>query len=293
VQKDKDKTREQLISELVEARQRIRGAEEALQRCTAKLSQSREEFKTFAHIVSHDLRNPLINLKGFAAELRLALETIRPATDVALPRLDDKQRQAVTTALYEDAPEALGFIESSVARIDRFISAVLKLSRLSRREFRFEPIDMEALVWEALKPLATQIEQRQVKVTVGALPEVVADRVSMEEIMGDILRNAVIYLTPDRPGEIEIAGERGPDKTTIRVRDNGRGIADEDMHRVFEPFRRAGKQDVPGEGMGLSYVKTLLHRHGGRIWCESELGVGTTFAFAMPNHLVKGEEHAI
>ena len=72
--------------------------------------------------------------------------------------------------------------------------------------------------------------------------------------------------------------------TTFHIRDNGRGIAAEDMDKVFAPFRRAGRQDVPGEGMGLAYVQALVRRHGGRIWCESEPGVGSTFSFTIPNH---------
>ena len=73
----------------------------------------------------------------------------------------------------------------------------------------------------------------------------------------------------------------------VTVRDNGRGIAKEEMDKVFTPFRRAGRQDVPGEGMGLAYVQALVRRHGGRIWCESELDVGTTFSFTLPSHLVE------
>jgi signal transduction histidine kinase len=182
---------------------------------------------------------------------------------------------------------------------------------LGRRELKLEPVDMEALVRAILETLAYQIEERQVSVTVGPLPEVAADRTSMEQIIGNLLGNAVKYLAPDRPGEIEITGERGPsagsgrgpsagsgrgpsagsgrghDEITFRIRDNGRGIVEEDMDKVFAPFRRAGKQDVPGEGMGLPYVQTLVRRHGGRIWCESEPGVGTTFTFTLSNHLAK------
>jgi signal transduction histidine kinase len=207
--------------------------------------------------------------------------------DTVLPHLDEKQRRAVTMALQEDVPEALGFIDSSVTRMDNFINAVLKLSRLGRRELKLEPVDMEALVQATLETLAHQIEERQVKVTVGSLPEVVADRTSMEQIVGNLLNNAVLYLASDRPGEIEVTAELGDDETTFRVRDNGRGIAEEDMPKVFAPFRRAGKQDVPGEGMGLAYVQTLVRRHGGRIWCESEPRVGTTFSFTISNHFAK------
>jgi signal transduction histidine kinase len=272
---------EQLQREVTERKQ---GGEQ-LRRYAAELERANEEVRQFAYIVSHDLRVPLTNLKGFSEELVYALEVIGSAMDKALPHLDGKQRRDVTTALREDVPEALGFIGSSVTRMDNFINAVLKLSRLGRRELKFELVDMEALVQVALQTLAHQMEERQVKVTVGSLPEVVADRASMEQILGNLLGNAVKYLDPGRPGEIEVTAERGCDETTFRVRDNGRGIAAEDMDKVFAPFRRAGRQDVPGEGMGLPYVQTLVRRHGGRIWCESEVGVGTVFTFTLSNDL--------
>ncbi len=256
-------------------------AEEQLQRYAVELEQANEEIKQFAYIVSHDLRGPLVNLKGFAAELRSALQVIDSAMDTALPHLGEEQRRTLTFALDEDVPEALQFIDSSVTRMDDFINAVLRLSRLGRRELRLEPVDMDDLVQATLETLAHQVEEHQGKVTVGTLLEVVVDRTSMEQIMGNLLGNAVKYLAPDRPAEIEITAERGPDETTFRIRDNGRGIAEEDMDKVFAPFRRIGRQDVPGEGMGLPYVQILVRRHGGRIWCESELGVGTTFSFTI------------
>jgi len=267
-------------------------AEEQLQRYSAELERANEEVKNFAYIVSHDLRAPLVNLKGFAAELRSSLEVIDPAMNSVLSHLDEAQRQEVMLALHEDIPEALGFIESSVTRMDHFIGAVLKLSRVGRRQLRPEPIDMNALVQEALQTVAHQLDEHQSKVTVAPLPVAVADRTSMEQIIGNILDNAVKYLDSDRPGEITITAERDGDETTFHIRDNGRGISEADMAKVFAPFRRAGKQDIPGEGMGLTYVQTLVRRHGGRIWCESELGVGTTFSFTISNDPAKGGDDA-
>jgi signal transduction histidine kinase len=270
--RDADKTKRQLISEL---------------------RQCREEFKKFTYIVSHDLRTPLINLKGFSAELRFALETVQSALDPLLLHLDDGQRPAVTTAIRDDIPESLEFIEFSVKRIDDFMNAVLRLSRLSRRDLKFDSIDMDALVQNVLETLADQIGQRQVEVIVSTpLPEVVADRDSMNEIMGIILKNAVVYLDPSRPGVIEVTGERNSDETLFSVRDNGRGIAQEDMHKVFEPFRRAGRQDFPGEGMGLVYAQTLARLHGGSITCTSQPGVGSEFAFTISSRVTQGGDHA-
>jgi PAS domain S-box-containing protein len=273
--------------ELAERKQ----AEEQLQHYSAELAQNNEELKRFSYTISHDLRTPLVNLKGFAGELASALEVVRSALHDILPQLDEEHRSAVTMALLADVPEALGFIDASVTRMDHYINALLKLSRLGRRELVLEQVDMETLTQATLETLAYQIEQRQARVTVGPLPEVVADRSSMEQIMSNLLNNAVIYLEPGRAGEIEISGERNAEETLFRVRDNGRGIAREDMDKVFAPFRRAGKQDVPGEGMGLAYVQTLVRRHGGCIWCESEPGLGTTFSFTLSHQLAQGDQY--
>jgi sensor domain CHASE-containing protein/signal transduction histidine kinase len=267
-------------------------AEDQRRHHAAELERANEEIKQFAYIVSHDLRAPLVNLKGFAAELHSAVEVVSPAVELALPRLDEEQRTHVASALHEDVPEALGFIDSSLNRLDRFISALLKLSRLGRSTLHPELLDVEALVRSTLGTLAYQVEARQVQVTVGPLPQVSADRTALQQVLGNLLDNALKYLDPGRPGEVEISAEPGAQETVFRIRDNGRGIARDDLPKVFMPFRRFGKQDVPGEGMGLPYVQALVRRLGGRIWCESETDVGTTFAFTIPNRPVQGDDHA-
>lgn len=258
---------------------------------TEDLMRANDEVKRFAYIVSHDLRAPLVNIKGFTGELRNAYHTIASRMKQILPHLDEDGQEEMSDILQEEIPEALQFIDSSASRMGNLIDAVLKLSRLGRRELRFERINVRVLVQKMLESLAHQVEQRQVAVRLGALPRVIADRTSLEQIFGNILVNAVNYLVPGRKGEIEIGGRRGRHETVFYVKDNGRGIAREDLPKVFEPFSRVGNPpDVPGEGMGLAYVLTLVRRHGGRIWCEAELGVGSTFYFSLPNHATNGKE---
>jgi len=258
---------------------------------TAELETANEELKNFAYTVSHDLRAPLVNIKGFIGELRFALEDVQSIIDAVMSHLDEEQQQIITTAIQEDIPEAMSFIDSSVTHMDHLVNAILKLSRLGRRELEPELIDMDVVVQKILQTLAHRIEQSQANVIINPLPQVVADQTSMEQIIANILTNAVVYLEPNRPGEIEIKGEQNSTEVIFSIRDNGRGIAKEDMHKVFELFRRAGKQDVPGEGMGLAYVRTLVRRHGGRIWCQSGLGKGTTFTFTISSHLNQGDNH--
>lgn len=258
-------------------------AEEKLQQFAQNLQEINEELKNFAYIISHDLRAPLVNIKGFAGELQgcmAELDAIRKKGDVRLEGNDGKR---VLEIMETDVPEAIEFINSSVSRMDNLIGLVLKLSRLGHRELKPEPVDLNELVEGILKTLTHQLEQKQAQVTVKELPVVFQDRVALEQIVGNLLDNAVKYLDQQRPGRLEITAEKTHDGYVFNVRDNGRGISLDDLHKVFEIFRRAGKQDVQGEGMGLAYVKALVRRLGGQIWCTSEFGVGSTFSFSLPD----------
>ncbi len=261
--------------------------EETLQRYTEELRQNAEESRQFAYIVSHDLRAPLLNLKGFAGELQAAMHVIGPAYEQMLPHLTPAQQRDLHDLITSDVPEALQFIHASVNQMDHLINTLLKLSRLGRRELQFVPIDMHKLVTETLQTLAYRIESRQIQIIIDELPPLIADKTAMEQIMGNILNNAVLYLEADRCGIIEVMGEVSPDMTTFMIRDNGRGIAESDMDKVFAPFRRAGTPVAPGEGMGLAYVQVLVRRHSGHIWCTSTPGVGTTFFVSIPNQPAK------
>ncbi len=252
-----------------------------LRQYVRELELANKEVKQFAYIISHDLRAPLVNIKGFSTELRHALNDIQSAMESALPCLDEKRKASVNKRFEEDIPEAFHYIESSVDRMDDFIDSLLKLSRLGRHELTPERVDMRLIVQEVLEGIAHQLEECNAKVTLGPLPAIDADRTALEQIVGNLLNNAVKYREPGRPLEIEITAEASENETAIHVRDNGRGIAREDLDVIFAPFRRAGEETISGEGMGLSYVRTMARRHGGGVACSSEPGVGSTFTFTI------------
>jgi signal transduction histidine kinase len=261
---------------------------------TADLREANNEIQRFAYIVSHDLRSPLVNIMGFTSELeQLRADIFRRiaalghaaasaspvplAADDAEPVLkgDDKQ-------LSQDFTEALGFIKSSIAKMDRLISAILNLTREGRREFEPVRIDTRELIEAIVTTVAHQASEAQAEIRVAPLPDIVSDRLAMEQIFSNLIDNALKYLKPGVPGDISVRGRTKLGFAIFEIADNGRGIDPKDHQRIFDLFRRAGTQDRPGQGIGLAHVRALVRRLGGTMSVSSELNSGSTFTITLP-----------
>jgi signal transduction histidine kinase len=131
-----------------------------------------------------------------------------------------------------------------------------------------------------------QLDEKNIEVKVDDdLPIIFSDRLGIEQIFGNLVDNAIKYLSPDRPGEIRISTTDRSSFVEIDVADNGRGIAPADHERIFELFRRSGPQSVKGEGIGLAHVRTMVRRMGGDITVESDIGRGSRFKVRLPKYL--------
>ena len=264
---------------------------------TADLREANDEIQRFAYIVSHDLRSPLVNIMGFTSELeelrtdifrRIAtlgqVAALVPALPEGATGNAEPELEGADKKLSDDFVEALGFIKSSIAKMDRLISAILNLTREGRRAFSPERIDMGELMESIGATVAHQVEEAQATIRVGALPSIVSDRLALEQIFSNLIDNALKYLKPGVPGDIEIRGRTKLGFAIFDVIDNGRGIAAKDHQRIFDLFRRAGIQDKPGQGIGLAHVRALVRRLGGTMSVASELDHGSTFTVTLPLH---------
>jgi signal transduction histidine kinase len=259
---------------------------------TADLTAANDEIQRFAYIVSHDLRAPLVNIMGFTGELEAATRTIAGYIDKQIAADPSAAADEVKLAAAEDLPEAIRFIKASTSKMDRLIAAILKLSREGRRVMMPERIDMSAFLRGIADTLQHQSAASGAQIAIETLPELTADRVMLEQIFSNLLENALKYLAPERPGRITVSGRRLGGMAIYDVQDNGRGIAPRDHERVFELFRRAGDQRVPGEGIGLAHVRALVRRMGGTIHCDSTEGVGSVFRVSLPTTAISSGESA-
>lgn len=278
------------VTRQVEAEQQLQRYRRELEYQVQQRTEAYEETKRYAYIFSHDLRGPLVSAKGFVGELRLDLEELRETASSLTDASRDPGAERLLTLTQESIPEALGFIESSVDKIDTLTSALLELSRAGSKEFHFEAVDMRALIDNALQAFAYQIEKENIRVEVAELPSVWADRSAMAQVIDNLLRNAINYRKPDVQGNITITAEPQDNQVIFRLKDNGIGVSKKDLTRIFEPFRRIESTTTAGDGMGLTFVQTLIRRMGGRIWCESEPGGGCTFSFTVPDRTTQPVE---
>jgi signal transduction histidine kinase len=267
--------------------------EERVRLRTADLTLANDEIQRFAYIVTHDLRAPLVNIMGFTSELEESVKSVRALLERETAD-DDPVAQQARIAATEDLPEAIGFIRSSTRKMDGLINAILKLSREGRRTLKAERVDVNKLVAAGAASIAHQLGEAggEVKLDVN-LPIISTDKMSLEQVVGNLLDNAVKYRAKERPLRLHVRGSVAPGQMIVlEIEDNGRGIADQDRERVFELFRRSGVQDQSGEGIGLAFVRTVVRNLGGDITMNSVFGQGTTFRITLPRTLQLGSTSA-
>ena len=260
---------------------------------TAELTDANSEIQRFAYIVSHDLRAPLLNIIGFTSELTDATARLNRFVNDHLEPAGIVVPADVREASQQDLPEAIRFIQTSTAKMDRLITAILRLSREGRRVLTPERLDMASVLGNVADSVRQIADSAGAEVRLLELPPLVSDRLAVEQVFSNLVENALKYLQPGRPGMITVSGRQEGAWMRYEVADNGRGVAARDLERIFELFRRAGPQDTVGEGIGLAHVRALLRRLGGTVICESTAGVGSTFVVRLPPLLPNaGQAHA-
>jgi len=177
--------------------------------------------------------------------------------------------------------------------MDRLINAILRLSREGRRNIAPAEVAITPLAHGIVDGIRHLVDDRGAMIDVQPdMPSVVTDRLALEQIMSNLVENALKYLKPGRPGEIRVSARRQLGRVLITIADNGRGIDPRDHERIFDLFRRSGTQDQPGEGIGLAHVRTLAYRLGGTIGVSSELDEGARFTIDLPVDYVEDKERA-
>jgi signal transduction histidine kinase len=233
---------------------------QTLQATNQQLEAANKELEAFSYSVSHDLRAPLRAVDGFS---QAVLEDYGPQ-------------------LPEGCREDLQTIRSGAQKMGQLIDDLLTFSRLSRLPLSKSAVDTGKLVRSVLGELNSKQKGRQIDVRISDLEPCQADPALLKQVWVNLLSNALKYTGKREAAVIEIGCAREKGQNVYFVRDNGTGFDMQYAHKLFGVFQRLHRaEDYEGTGVGLAIVQRVIHRHGGRIWAESELNSGATFYFTL------------
>jgi PAS domain S-box-containing protein len=265
---------------------RVERRTQELSEANRDLAEKNRENETFVYSVSHDLRSPLVNLQGFSAELERSCDDL--ADSLKAETIPEEIRRRVAQIMDVGMQEPIHFIRTAVTRLGMIIDALLRLSRAGRVEYQIRDVDLNEIVRRILDAMRLTLAERGAELVLHPLPPTRGDATALEQVFANLIGNALNYLDPARQGVIEVgalkatvADDSGPQ--TYFVRDNGLGIPAAYQGKVFQAFQRLHPSSATGEGMGLTIVRRIVERHGGRIWLESTEGTGATFFVSLPS----------
>ncbi len=252
----------QALAEREQAQARLRAANESLEQRvaqrTAELRENIEGLDSFNRSVSHDLRTPLGGIVGVA---RLARD--------ALARGDATQAQ-----------QLLDQIEMQAVSSVKLVEALLALARASDAPMTRSPVDSGPLVGAVIAALPPEAAAAQIAVALP-MPTVNADAALLRQVFANLIGNAVKFTADVRPPRVDVGSDQVAGETVFFVRDNGVGFEPDAASRLFKPFQRLHDRRYDGFGVGLSIVKRIVDRHGGRVWAEGRPGEGASFYFTL------------
>jgi signal transduction histidine kinase len=235
--------------------------EERVKERTAELREMNKEMESFSYSVSHDLRAPLRHMQGFS---RILVEQY-------------------AGQMPEEARDFLERIRGASTHMGALVEDLLHLSKIGRQVAQHENVPMKELAEAARAEAMFEAANREIEWRIGALPDVEGDVLLLRQVLANLLANAVKFTRKQPYAVIEIGHQREGRGDVFLVRDNGVGFDPEYADKLFGVFQRLHRQDeFEGTGIGLATVQRIMHKHGGKVWAESQPGSGATFYFSLP-----------
>ena len=260
--------RHSTLRDLQDKNLRLKDTEQRLETKNDEMSkyiESNMQLENFAYIASHDLKAPLNTIISFSQLLQKSLT----------PQIGIREQ------------EFLRFIISGASHMQNLIEALLSFSRVDTSNLEVSTVDFHTIFSLVKKDLKEEIFTLKPKIILGTLPsQIEGDPVKLRQLCQNLISNALKFTRPSISPRIEIMAQEFPEHWQFSIQDNGIGISPAHQEKIFMIFKRLHtQQEIEGTGIGLALCKKIVEQHQGKIWVESEEGVGSTFFFTLPKKL--------
>ncbi|MEI8345958.1 MAG: PAS domain S-box protein [Pseudomonadota bacterium] len=251
------------------------------ERLMTELERKNKELERIIYVASHDLRTPLVNMQGFTQRLEKYYQEFSDLAQ-SVQNSDSVAREEISH-IKERVSTAFNFIKASVTKMDNLINGLLRLSRTGRAEIRAEKLNINQMLGSITASMTFQIQRANATIEVEELPPCFGDAAQVNQVFSNLIDNAVKYRDMTRTLHIKISGKIDNQLAIYCVADNGLGIDHRHKDRVWDIFYRLNPTGpIGGEGLGLTVVRQIVDRHGGRVWLDCEISKGCQFFVALP-----------
>ncbi|MFD0931519.1 ATP-binding protein [Psychroflexus salinarum] len=245
-----------LVERLFESKQKSLDLEKVYD----QLKLHKDQTEEVAYTIAHDLKNPLDSIHGF-------LELLQHESG---------------TSLGDEALEYIDYAKQSTQKMTSLIYEILAFAKVTSQRDEKEQVDVESLIQNIMELNLPTIRSENIEIEFNNLPVINTSKVSLSSVLRNLIGNAIKYRAAERPLKIKITIKDKIDEWLVKVSDNGKGIEERNLEKIFRPFYKENNANTDGVGMGLATCKKIILNLGGKIWVDSQFGERTTFSFTIP-----------
>jgi len=244
------------------------------------LQRKNQELEQILYAASHDLRTPLISIQGFSEELKFSCDAIEKGI------ANNATKDEINEIIEDEIKMSLNYIINGSKRMEVLLEGLLRLSRLGKDSLQVVEIDMNELIKNVSDSMTIQLNEADIDFKIDSLEMCNADRSAIEQIFNNLITNAIKYRSLERKPTIHISSIKNEKITRFTVKDNGIGIDEDNIGKIFNAFFRINEDLVAGDGIGLAIAHRAADLHGGNIKVKSILNQGSEFILEIPNNLI-------
>lgn len=268
--------------------QKIEKSSHEIIKSNEMLEKKNMELEQILYAASHDLRTPLIGVQGFSQELQYLCDLLKEEIVQRGITLEDGAK--LQDILDKDIPNSVNYIINGSNKMDTMIQGLLRISRVGLEELTVAEVEMNEFVRQIVDGLSFQAQSANAMILANDLENCFGDKEKLEQVFTNLIVNAIKYRKEDGSCEINISCEKFDDEIRYYVEDNGKGISEANLEKIFNTFFRIDVDSVNGEGLGLTIANRIIEKHNGRLEVESVEGEGSKFIIILPLNI---EEAAV